>query len=230
MTDATDATDAMDTTDTGALAERLRGHLDAEDAPAHLRHYLTPGAFAGAYFDTLGGRGDAKKVANRFTMEDLVATSTLGRPVRGWAVIELLETRRKRWSALLGDLPRKRALHKASDDELEALARLEAELATVSGIGPVTSSRLLARKRPTLVSVAEPAVVEALTGHRRGEFTRPLRDAMREEGVVPRLKEIRDAGDADHLSLVRILDIVVWMRSGGARASRLPDRPVPSEG
>lgn len=211
--------DMMDTTD---MAERIRSHIGADDASRHLQHYLTEGAFASARFDAFGGRGDRKKVADRFTVEDLVATSILGRPVRGWGVIEILDTRRKRLSELLGELPRRRALHKAGDDELDALARLEVELETVSGVGPLTRSRLLARKRPTMVSTAEPEVVRALTGRSTGEFNRPLRDALREEGIVPRLKEVRAEADAGGLSLVRVLDIVVWMRSGGAGTARVP--------
>ena len=211
-----------DMTDTADMAERIRSHIEANDASRQLQHYLTEGAFASARFDAFGGRGDRKKVADRFTMEDLVATSILGRPVRGWGVIEVLETRRKRLSELLGELPRKRALHKASDDDLDALARLEVELETVSGVGPLTRSRLLARKRPTMVSTAEPEVVQALTGRHTGEFNRPLRDALRAEGIVPRLKEVRAEAGAGGLSLVRVLDIVVWMRSGGARSARVP--------
>lgn len=215
-------TDTEPTAGTEAMAERIRAHIEAADASRQLQHYLTDGAFASARFDDFGGRGDAKKVADRFTMEDLVATSILGRPVRGWGVIEILETRRKRLSKLLAALPRKRALHKASDEELEGLARLEVELETISGVGPLTRSRLLARKRPTMVSTAEPQVVEALAGRRTGEFERPLRDALRTEGIVPRLKEVRAEADAKDLPLVRVLDIVVWMRSGGASEARVP--------
>jgi hypothetical protein len=215
-------TDTADMAGVSDMADRIRGHIDATDAARHLEHYLAEGAFAGAFLDVLGGRGDAKKVADRFTAQDLAAASTLGRTVRGWGVVELLETRRKRFSELLEDVPRKRALHKASDDDLAALARLEVELDTVSGVGPLTRSRLLARKRPTLVSAHEPVVVEALTGHRTGELTAPLRDALRTDGVVPRLKEVRAEAGAEQLSLVRVLDIVVWMRTGGARFSRLP--------
>jgi hypothetical protein len=215
-------TDTEPMAGTKAMAKRVRKHIDAADASQQLRHYLTDGAFAGARFDAFGGRGDAKKVADRFVMEDLVAASILGRPVRGWGVIEILETRRKRLSKLLAALPRKRALYKASDEELAALARLGEELETISGVGPLTRSRLLARKRPTMVSTAEPEVVEALTGRRTGEFDHPLRDALRVEGIVPRLKEVRAEAGAKHLPLVRVLDIVVWMRSGGANEARVP--------
>jgi hypothetical protein len=218
----TNTRNTTDITDPAHMAERIRFHLDAADATRQLQHYLTDGAFASARFDAFGGRGDRKKVADRFTMEDLVATSILGRPVRGWGVIEILETRRKRLSKLLAELPRKRALHKASDDELDALDRLEVELETVSGVGPVTRSRLLARKRPTMVSTGEPEVVEALTGRRSGELQRPLRDALRAEGILPRLKEIRAEAGAQELPLVRVLDIVVWMRAGGADSARVP--------
>lgn len=197
------------------MADRIRAHLDADDAFGQLRHYLAPQAFSGAAFETIGGRGDAPETANRFTPADLVAVTTLSVRVSGWGAIDLLETRKDEFAELLATVPHT-PLHKASDKDLDTLWPLQDALNRVDEVGHVTRSKLLARKRPHLVPIRDQHVLRALTGENHGNFTRPLRDALQGAGIIERLTQLRDQAGADHLSLLRVLDIIVWMRTHGA--------------
>lgn len=196
--------------------ERLKAHLDAPDASHHLHDHVTSGSFVRARFDTLGGRGDDARVADRFTADDLAAVSALGSGVAGPAAVALLDTDRKALRKLLRAIPRKQALHKASDDDLAAVGELEAALGGIAGLGPTTRTKLLARKRPTLVPLADPSVAQELTGRRSPSLTVPLRDALQADGMVDRCKQVRSDAGVDDLPLLRVIDIVVWMRLGGA--------------
>jgi hypothetical protein len=197
------------------MTSRIREHVDADDAADQLRQYLSPGVFSGAAFETIGGRGDAPDTADRFTPADLVAVTTLSVRVSGWGAIDLLETRSDQFAELLAAVPHT-PLSEASDEDLDPIWRLQDALDTVDRIGHVTRSKLLARKRPHLVPIRDQHVLIALTGKDHGRFTQPLRDALRHDGVLHRLEQLRDqAGTAD-LSLLRVLDIIVWMRTHGA--------------
>ncbi|MEX2551111.1 MAG: DUF6308 family protein [Nitriliruptoraceae bacterium] len=183
---------------------------------SHLKHYLRPGAFSGSSFETIGGRGDASDVANHFTPADLVAVTTLGVRVSGWGAIELLEANAQRFSNLLGAVPHG-PLHEAEVADLEPLWNLQDELTNVVSVGHVTRSKLLARKRPHLAPIRDQHVLTALVGQDGGNFTLPLRDALQTEGIVDHLQELRAEVDgAQQLSILRVLDIIVWMETYGA--------------
>jgi GrpB-like predicted nucleotidyltransferase (UPF0157 family) len=118
---------------------------------------------------------------------------------------------------LLEAVPRDVHLHAATDDDLEPLWALQDELDTVAGVGHVTRSKLLARKRPRLVPIRDQYVLTALTGRKASPFTRPLRDALRDNpDLVDRLNSIGRAASAEELPPLRVLDIVVWMETHGA--------------
>lgn len=204
------------------LAERIREHIEADDAAAQLRHYLEPGAFSGAHFETIGGPGDSTDTMNLFTPADLVALTTLSVSVPGWGAIELLDRRADEFARLLGEVP-SQPLHEASDADLEPLWALQDALDTVTGIGHVTRSKLLARKRPELVPIRDQHVLVALIGKDHGSFTKPLRDALRTDALCDRLKYLRTEARAEHLTILRVLDIVVWMRTYGAGSVRPRD-------
>lgn len=134
-----------------SISEHLRHHVMADDAAEQLHKYLDKGSFSGAWFQILGGRGDAPEVANRFTPADIVAVSTLSVQVTGWAAIALLSTRADELSGLLADIPADVPLHEATDAHLEAVFAMQDALDHVASVGHVTRSKLLARKRPHLV-------------------------------------------------------------------------------
>lgn len=199
------------------LGARLREHVLADDAEAMLDHYLDR-SFSGAWFEKLGGPGDDPSVADRFTAADVVAVSTLSVRARARSAIELLSSPcADELTGLLAAIPRDVDLHVATDEHLDRVYAAQGALDGIRGIGDVTRSKLLARKRPRLVPIRDQHVLRALLGQDHGDFTQPLRDALRDDDEVRgRLGALRAPENRSHLSLIRVLDIVVWMRTHGA--------------
>lgn len=88
----------------------------------------------------------------------------------------------------------------------------------MKGVGWVTAHKLCARKRPKLLPVYD-RVVKAALQPRRKDFWIPLRETLRaSDKIVPRLEEVkRLAQIPDEVSLLRVLDVAVWMTSQGSR-------------
>ncbi len=86
------------------------------------------------------------------------------------------------------------------------------------GTGPVTTSKLLARKRPHLIPIQD-SVVAAALGGRAEDFWSNMHDAMSESGFRDRLASIRaqahqrEPAVPSRLSLLRGIDIIVWLQS-----------------
>lgn len=146
------------------LHDELHGHLFADDADtgaeAVLAKYLG-GTFTGKWFETIGGRGDAPEVADRFTSADVLAVSMLSVRVPAWTSIELLDRRAEEFTTLLAALPTDCDLHEVDEEHLTAIWAIQDALDTVDGIGHVTRSKLLARKRPRLVPMRDQQVHRA---------------------------------------------------------------------
>jgi hypothetical protein len=77
---------------------------------------------------------------------------------------------------------------------------------------------LLARKRPHLLPVYDRVVKAALQPTKR-TFWRPLWETLQDRAVTGRLEELRRVLDLD-VSLLRVLDVAVWMRNWGAAEGR----------
>lgn len=199
-----------------ALTAAISDHLFADNAAHVLARYLNFRDYSGAWFDTIGGPGDAPDVAYRFTPADLVAVSTLSVPIPGWVAVELLHRRAHEFSALLTAVPQDTDLHEATDEDLDTVFALQDALDTVAKVGHVTRSKLLARKRPRLIPIRDQHVLLALVGRKYGRLTRPLRDALRDNPeLLDRLDSLRSQHPDQPLSFLRVLDIVVWMRTYG---------------
>jgi hypothetical protein len=195
--------------------------LEGREAVKQVQKYFKPGGrFSGRQFEFIGGRGDAPEVAHRFTAEDLVAVSLLSVNIPGNVAIEILTTRAEEFSELLSQIPLVETLWGADesvvDDHDSVAADLWRQLERIHGVGWVTANKLLARKRPHLLPVYD-RVVKAKLQPRSKKFWIPLRNTLlRDDGaIIHRLEEIKDQADLDvDPSLLRILDVVVWMGSG----------------
>lgn len=214
--------------------------LDGEDAVelvgeyfATGRHRSSPPAFSGAYFESFGGGGDAVGSRNRFSADDLVAVTFLGVKVPGWAALRILDTDAAELNALLRQIPVDLDLWETDPSLLEpdsATFRLWTAIEALPGVGWVTAGKLLARKRPRLVPVYDQVVKDALMPTRKG-FWSALREELQDPAAVDRLREIHAQAELpDHVSVLRVLDVAVWMRNRGitqVAAEERTIRPLP---
>ena len=204
------------------LGERIDIFLDAEAmAVGALRAYFASGDYTGQWFETLGGGGRLQPY--RITSDDLVALALLGVSVRHRAAKELLvvpdngieECLRDVGSPgiALWDCDAERLIGQSGPGE-----RLWNRIREVPGFGDTRTNKLLARKRPELFPVWDKVIQKALNPPKH-DFWRPLRDALVEDGMhrVERLRTLRGLAGIDDVSLLRVLDVVIWMRNHGAR-------------
>jgi hypothetical protein len=93
-------------------------------------------------------------------------------------------------------------------------------LAALEGVGPVTAGKLLSRKRPHLVPIADEQDVPSVDDV--GRWCRSAADAFEDDPLVDRIDDVRRSSDAPRwVSRLRVLDIVTWMAAGGT--SRIPE-------
>lgn len=197
----------------------LVGQLIAADrAIMDLHRYLT--SFGGAKFDQLANR----QKPNELTSEDFLAIRKLN--------VSVLRTARQ---SLLGDeKPVVRRLLRAVPDDLDIWdvppgdydSRLGPESAAwqlwqlvfekqkgarSAGRG-VTAGKLLHAKRPLLIPIFDRARISRALGIDHRHFWEAIWCALQDPEVRTRLRDIQATVDeAADLSLLRVLDIVVWM-------------------
>ncbi|WP_129336311.1 DUF6308 family protein [Cellulomonas endophytica] len=203
----------------------------------HLRDYFFgQGAlsFTGAHFETFGRPWTDPAVRDVFTAEDLVAVSMLSVEVSARAAIALLEARQDAFASLLAQIPWDVDLVVAPDALIEdpsPAARLWRTLRAEHGLGPVTTSKLLARKRPRLIPVWDSVVGSVLgmsdsKGHWRGVRdllnTRVAGDGGTGMSLHEHLEVLRrDVALPVVVTPLRVLDVVLWMH--GRHPSRSAD-------
>jgi hypothetical protein len=174
--------------------------------------------YTGANFDRLDG-SDIRNEANRFMPSDLVAVTMLSVDVPGRTSADLLAGPASVLTAqLLAEIGPDRDIWVAKEAEIDdgsPAHQLWSALEAMNGIGWVTANKLLARKRPRLLPVYDSVVKEALRP-KPGQFWVSLRHALLDPTLRSSLESIRDGvPEAEHLSVLRVLDIVVWMNHLG---------------
>ncbi|QGG94381.1 DUF6308 family protein [Actinomarinicola tropica] len=199
-----DAVMAIVTADDGAVAQN------------NIQRYFHPTEpFTGSKFEVLADRDRT----NRITAADIVAVSTLSVNIPAEVAVWLLsEAGQLRVSSLLANVPANTDLWDrpellAPDGDLWRLWSLLGtacwpEPAKGNGMGTTKISKLLATKRPRLVPIFDRIVRDALPPVRShwAAFTEVLADPERRT-EISRVT----AAAPDHISLLRRLDIVLWM-------------------
>jgi hypothetical protein len=201
--------------------------------------------FTGGWFESLIDL----EHPNEITEQDLVAVECLSVRVPVRVSIWILDQARDEITRLLGDerLRPDRDLWECelSDlgpgspaDELWKLLQGDSwrafwPVGTPSrGIGPVTAGKLLAAKRPRTVPVVDEVVREALRAP-RGRFWESMWRAMQNAKLRRALESIREEACREEAcvptllprarpSLLRTLDIAVWMRGPRDPRARRP--------
>ena len=173
--------------------------------------------YTGAYFEALGGGGDAPAHRDVITPVDIVAVSTLSVDVPAAASIALLGPDADRVSALLSGIPDDVDLVDADDaliSEASPAVQLWGLLRGYKGMGRTKTSKLMARKRPRLVPIFDSVVERELglngsSGHWTG-----MREVLRaDDGALHRRAvTLQDTpGVGPLISPLRVIDVVVWM-------------------
>lgn len=188
--------------------------------------------YSGARFERFAGGGD-KSTANEFTSDDLIAVSMLSVNVPPHASIRVLEFDRARCSELLADIPVDVALADAPEGVIGAdssavdLWRL---LRTPSphqpklrdSIGPTTTSKLMARKRPHLIPVWDSVVSDVTSQPSLGNWVWLRSQLMQDDRSLATW--IRSAAPAElhDISTIRLLDVLLWMTGSRGVEAEVP--------
>lgn len=170
-----------------------------------------PPFFRDAIFDNCAPNPEED---NHFTPADLLSLPMLSIELGQYRTVpEVLYYRNDRYSALFKDIGPDRDLADESDPLPEdwPAHQLEKALCEIQGVGKVTATKLIARKRPRLFPIFDRVVKSRLapntvffdTVHAEISSNQQLRD---------RLDSVRcETGLPDTISRLRILDVVSWM-------------------
>lgn len=195
----------------GAAIDRL---LVRADTAEMVSDYLNESSQFAAYsFDEVGtNRRDA------ITNDDVLAVSFLDAPIRASAY-RLIVANSGVISQYLARIPAVLDLWhlKEGSTEHDNAVGLWRHLDAVPGMGPTRVSKLMARKRPRLIPILDERVREFF-GHDTERFWMPLGHALKDENRRARIDAL--APGARPLSILRLLDIAIWMstRAGNVAA------------
>lgn len=177
--------------------------------------------FTGAHFETLGGEWHERKTRNVITAGDLAAVSCLSVKVPGAAAVRVLQDEAMEITELLTAMPSVDAtLWDVPEDVVVDPTAPASQLWHLlrrgrDGLGPTTTSKLMARKRANLIPVFD-SVVQAVLGLPSSEghwvTMRRLMQTEVEGGALHnRLAEAaRRAGVGATVTPLRVFDVAVW--------------------
>lgn len=202
--------------------------ISEDSARAYLDRYFGLGTSEGKGYTGAQFERFAKTPENELTADDLIAVSCLSVHVPARAALALLGERAGEIGSLLASIPADRALEEVPIAEHEALfgpgsaaeslwKLLRAYGQRRWGVGPTTASKIMARKRPALIPIYDSVVGKSTGFTRPGGTWRAWHEAFApatghgETALVGRLRELRIEAGLPHISLLRILDVVLWM-------------------
>lgn len=211
--------------------------ISHEAAVGHINKYFEdrPNGrplYTGSRFETFAGGGDVVE-PNRITPADLIAVSMLSVHVPGQAALGILETLDGEIEELLEPLTADLRLENLTAEQFsqfldngspaDDIWQLLRQKTDRWNIGPTTASKILARKRPQLVPIYDCVVADQVGMSGSGGQWRIWWEAFQgEKGrrFAEQLEDIRADSGQFHLSLLRVIDIVLWMEGRGAGKTR----------
>jgi hypothetical protein len=137
------------------------------------------------------------------------------------AALRILDPGQHHLNDVLAALPHDLDLVDADDEHLQHGDHLW-KLIRTAGVGPVTTSKLLARKRPRLLPVIDTVVKDVLTHPRRGDFCRTLHHHLAADGhaLHRHIEAVREhAVIGSDISVIRCFDVIVWLTGRDRRVA-----------
>ena len=198
------------------LLDLIRAETAFDNLSAYFNETL-PRSYSGRRFEALAGGGDRPTTRDMITADDLVAVRMLSVTVPAEASIGLLEGELgEQISGLLAQIPTDvelgtdRAMDLVADGQ--AADRAWRLLDEQPGIDFVIAGKVIARKRPHLIPVYD-QVIRCLYGKPDKVWLRLHRRLATDCGVLrDELALLRArTGFPPTVSLLRVLDIVLWM-------------------
>ena len=177
--------------------------------------------FTGSHFEFLTEGGDKTSVKNQIVADDILAAAFLGVNFPALAILELLEGSASTLvSEQLRLIPTDQDLHAFSSNPIAPGTPAWIAWGLIDEldkVGRTKTSKLLARKRPRFLPILDDVVVCALNLGNKTAWQEVF-ELMTENdhSVVTELLAIQAIGAPNHsrisqISLLRVLDIVVWM-------------------
>jgi Family of unknown function (DUF6308) len=195
-----------------AAAARLRADLAADGLGTAVAAYFTAQAFAGMTFSNLG-----RNPPDEITSDDLLAVTLLDITWRPHVVRTLLGSQQQEISALLAAVPSDLDLWHASDEVSKRIDVLWDALVAIEGVGIASATKLLARKRPRLCPISDSVVIKAVGVP--GRTWDVLRCLLQDPAALAQVEALRPAAAAE-ASLLRILDVILWISHSDSAAAR----------
>jgi len=200
-----------------AAARRIRANLTTPGLDRAVAAYFSEPDFAGMTFSDLG-----RNPPEQIVTDDLLAVALLDITWRPEVVRILLGRQRQKLSEMLTAIPQAIDLWDASDDVLRRIDVLWDALTAIDGIGTASATKLLARKRPRLCPISDNVVIKAVDVP--GRTWDVLRCLLQDPAARAGVEALRPAIAAE-ASLLRILDVALWVSySGSAAAQWVRDR------
>ena len=129
----------------------------------------------------------------------------------------MLGSLREQLSQMLAAIPRAIDLWDATDDDLRRIDVLWDALTAIDGIGTASATKLLARKRPRLCPISDHVVIKAVDVP--GRTWDVLRCLLQDPAARAEVEALRPA-DAAGATLVRVLDVALWVSHGSTAQAR----------
>lgn len=184
---------------------------DSRSAPLVAAYFDAGSTFAGSLFDTMGVNEPF-----RVTVDDLFATSLLDVRFGPAATRKILGAEADVISDRLKEIDPGVTIWD-EDGQLDGpLADLWSLLCGLPDVGPVTATKLLARKRPELAPIVDRVIIRTL----RPEPGRTWRTVKTLLLDGERRARLMDLAPDDDVSTLRLFDVLLWMHGSEARTVR----------
>lgn len=184
--------------------------------------------FSGSRFNEIASASGGTAEPNRITASDLVAVLCLGVNLKGNAVVDILEHKQAIISRALEDISSDEPLWDDNQAGIEKKKSPANELwkilRKIDGIGPVKTSKLMARKRPHLIPIYDDWIDEALDLGGTKRYWTKYRDLMLSSpgGSAPlhaQLQELVSGLDIPQtVTPLRACDVILWYSTNPRQA------------